>query len=374
MPFTIRNPLYHWTHLEMKRYFGITDLLTGNNADEVYDQTSEMLQQPDFSARGLLYQMNVELVCTTDDPVDDLSYHKAYLNQGEKLRMIPAFRPDKAILIEKESWADYVQKLGDVAGCDIGSFADLVDALKKRMEFFHANGCRLSDHGLEQVYAADYTDNQVDNIFKKRFSGEEITTEEAEAFMSALLYELGCLYKKMGWVQQFHLGALRDNNARLLGKLGPDTGFDSIGDFEQAKALSRFLNRLDSEDNLSKTILYNLNPRDNEVFSTMIGNYQDGSVRGKIQWGSAWWFLDQKDGMEKQINALSNMGMLSAFIGMLTDSRSFLSFPRHEYFRRILCNLIGRDVHNGELPNDTEWLGGIVADICYRNAKNYFNF
>jgi len=280
----------------------------------------------------------------------------------------------KAILIQNERFIHYLQSLGTVAAIEINDFDSLLQALHKRMDFFHKNGCRLSDHGLEQAYAEDFTDSEVDAILKKRLAQKTITIQEARKFMSAMLYHLGCAYAERGWVQQLHLGALRNNSDRMMRQLGPDTGFDSIGDFEQAAALAKLLNRLDTEDKLPKTILYNLNPRDNEVLATMIGNFNDGSVRGKMQFGSAWWFLDQKDGMEKQINALSNMGLLSCFIGMLTDSRSFLSFPRHEYFRRLLCNMIGRDVHNGELPNDTKWLGEIVSNICYHNARNYFNF
>lgn len=374
VPFTIRNPLFHWTHLELKRYFGINELLQPASGQRIYEQCNELLQTDAYSTRNLLRKMNVEVVCSTDDPLDDLRYHQQVSKEGMDVKMLPAFRPDKAILIQQAQFPAYIEKLGDVGGTTISSFTDLLQVLKSRMQFFHEQGCRLSDHGLEQIYAEDFTEREVNKIFAKRLSGENVTEEEARKFMSAILYHLGCLYSEMGWVQQFHLGALRNNSNRMLRQLGPDTGFDSIGDWEQASALAKFLNRLDTEDKLAKTILYNLNPRDNEVMSTMIGNFNDGSIRGKMQFGSAWWFLDQKDGMEKQLNALSNMGLLSCFIGMLTDSRSFLSFPRHEYFRRLLCNLIGRDVHNGELPNDTEWLGGIVADICYRNAKNYFGY
>ncbi len=374
VPFTIRNPLFHWTHLELKRYFGITDLLTPKTAEKIYNQCSELLNTDAYSTRNLLRKMNVEVVCSTDDPVDDLRFHQQVKQEGMDIKMLPAFRPDKAILIEKESFPAYIQKLGEVADIDIQSFDDLLEALQNRADYFDKNGCKLSDHGLEQVYAEEFTGHEANAIFKKRMAGLPVTPEEARKFMSAMLYHLGCMYAEKGWVQQFHLGALRNNSSRMMRQLGPDTGFDSIGDWEQAAALSKFLNRLDTEDKLAKTILYNLNPRDNEVMATMIGNFNDGSTRGKMQFGSAWWFLDQKDGMEKQLNALSNMGLLSCFIGMLTDSRSFLSFPRHEYFRRLLCNLIGRDVHNGELPDDTKWLGGIVEDICYRNAKGYFGF
>ena len=374
VPFTIRNPLFHWTHLELKRYFGITEVLSSKTGSEIYEKTTELLQTEAYSTRNLLRKMKVETVCSTDDPIDDLRWHRQVKAEGIDIKMLPAFRPDKAILIGGEGFTGYIAKLGTAAAIDIKTFTDLLEAIKKRMDFFHENGCRLSDHGLEQVYAAEFTAQEVNAIFQKRIEQRPISPEEAEKFISAMLYHLGCLYAEKGWVQQFHLGALRNNSTRMMRELGPDTGFDSIGDWQQASALAKFLNRLDNEDKLSKTILYNLNPRDNEVMATMIGNFNDGSIRGKMQFGSAWWFLDQKDGMEKQINALSNMGLLSCFIGMLTDSRSFLSFPRHEYFRRILCNLIGKDVQNGELPNDTAWLGDIVADICYRNAKQYFEF
>ena len=374
VPFTIRNPLFHWTHLELQRYFDIDKLLTPETATDIYGQCSDMLNTPEFSTRNLLRKMNVAVACTTDDPIDNLEYHRQVKAEGLDIRMFPAFRPDKAILIEKEGFHGYLQKLGQAAGVEIKDYDSLLQALQNRIDFFDENGCRLSDHGLEQAYAAPFTLRQVDAALQKRLSGEALSAEDAQAFKSAVLYELGKMYAEKGWVQQFHLGALRNNSSRMMKQLGPDTGFDSIGDFSQAGALARLLNRLDAEDKLAKTILYNLNPGDNEVMATMIGNFNDGSVRGKMQFGSAWWFLDQKDGMEKQLNALSNMGLLSCFIGMLTDSRSFLSFPRHEYFRRLLCNLIGRDVHNGELPNDVEWLGGIVRDICYRNAKAYFGF
>jgi len=374
VPFTIRNPLYHWTHLELQRYFGLTDLLSPKSANAIYKHCADLLQTKEYSTRGLLRKMNVKVVCTTDDPIDDLRYHQQTKKEGMDIKMLPAFRPDKAILIQGVGFKEYIAKLGKAADINITSFQDLWNALSQRMDFFHAHGCRLADHGLEQVYAEKFTSRGVNAIFQKRLAGKKVTNKEAKTFMSAILYHLGCAYAEKRWVQQFHLGALRNNNTRLLSELGPDTGFDSMGDFEQASALSKLWNRLDTENKLAKTIVYNLNPRDNEVMATMIGNFNDGSVRGKMQYGSAWWFLDQKDGMEKQLNSLSNMGLLSCFIGMLTDSRSFLSFPRHEYFRRLLCNLIGKDVHNGELPNDTKWLGGIVADICYNNARNYFDF
>ncbi|PHN03745.1 glucuronate isomerase [Flavilitoribacter nigricans] len=374
VPYTMRNPLYHWTHLELKRYFGVDELLDGNSAKAIYDHCSTLLNSPDYSVRSLLGMMKVEIVCTTDDPLDDLSEHAAIKEDNCPVMVIPAFRPDKAILIQADIFPDYIRKLSDLTNVDTESFAGLVAALAKRAEYFHNRGCRLADHGLEQIYAADYSEADLDAILKRRLSGEKLFDGEALLFQSAVLFELGRLYHSLGWTQQYHLGALRNNNRRMLAELGPDTGFDSIGDFSQARSLSRFLNNLDANDQLAKTILYNLNPRDNEVMATMIGNYNDGTVAGKMQFGSAWWFLDQLDGMEKQMNALSNMGLLSRFVGMLTDSRSFLSFPRHEYFRRLLCDMFGRDVENGLLPNDTAWIGKIISDISYYNAKNYFGF
>ncbi|KGE86745.1 MAG: glucuronate isomerase [Phaeodactylibacter xiamenensis] len=374
VPYTMRNPLYHWTHLELQRYFGVTDLLHPDVADEVYDITTEQLQQASHSARGLLRQQNVELVCTTDDPVDDLAHHEQMADADGDLRMLPAFRPDKAILIEKATFNDYINKLEALAGADIQTLDQLLSVLESRIQYFHDRGCRLADHGLECVDAVEWTMAEARQAFADKRSGMELSPEACAKYRTAVLTELGKLYHQKGWVWQLHLGALRNNSSRMMQQLGPDTGFDSMGDWKQAQGLSRLFDTLDRSDQLPRTILYNLNPADNEIFATMAGNFNDGSVRGKMQFGSGWWFLDQKDGMEKQMNALSNLGLLSCFIGMLTDSRSFLSFPRHEYFRRILCNLIGRDVHNGQLPNDVEWLGKIVADICYHNAKNYFNF
>lgn len=374
VPYTVRNPLYHWTHLELKRYFGINELLSPKTAEKIYDQCTELLQSPEYTTQGLLKKMNVETVCSTDDPIDNLEFHQAHLKGGSDLKMFPAFRPDKAILIENDTFVPYIQKLEKAANTTILTFDDLVEALQNRVNYFHENGCRVSDHGLNKVFFKSATIGEIQNIFNKKITGQEISQVESQKFMSRIMQELGKMYAEKGWVMQLHLGALRNNSSRMMRTLGADTGFDSIGDYAQASDLSAFLNSLDTLDKLPKTILYNLNPSDNEVMATMIGNFNDGSTRGKMQFGSAWWFLDQKDGMEKQINALSNMGLLSCFIGMLTDSRSFLSFPRHEYFRRLLCNLIGRDVHNGELPNDMELLGGMVEGICYKNAKAYFNF
>jgi glucuronate isomerase len=375
VPYTVRNPLYHWTHLELRRYFGITELLNKDSARRIYDQCNALLQTPEYSVQGLLRKMNVVTVCTTDDPADSLEHHQALASHDFGTRILPTFRPDKAMTPEAADYRQYLDKLGAVAGTTIGSYADLLAALRQRHDFFASLGGRLSDHGLEQIYAADYTQEEVAAIFEKAQASQPLSAAEVEQFKSAMLVELAIMDWEKGWTQQFHLGALRNNNTRALRELGPDTGWDSIGDFSQARALSRFLDRLDNQNKLAKTILYNLNPADNDLFATMIGNFQDGSVAGKIQFGSGWWFLDQKDGMEKQLNALSNMGLLSQFVGMLTDSRSFLSFPRHEYFRRILCNLLGRDVENGELPaEELPWLGQLVENISYGNAKKYFGF
>jgi glucuronate isomerase len=375
VPYTLRNPLYHWTHLELQRYFGITDLLSPKTAEKIYDLTAEKLAQPQYSVRGLLKMMNVEVVCTTDDPIDDLRYHQQFANEKESFRMLPAFRPDKAMNADDvQTLNKYIDQVEVVTNRSIDSFAEYLNALKSRHDFFAENGCSVSDHGLEQIYAEDYTDQEITAIFQKIRTNQAISYEENLKFKSAMLVHFAEWDHEKGWVQQYHLGALRNNNTRMLRINGPDTGWDSIGDFSQARALSKFLNRLDNEDKLTKTILYNLNPADNELIATMIGNFNDGSIKGKIQFGSAWWFLDQKDGMTKQINALSNMGLLSRLVGMLTDSRSFLSFPRHEYFRRLICDIFGQDIENGELPNDIEWIGKIVADISYHNAKDYFPF
>jgi glucuronate isomerase len=375
LPYTMRNPLYHWSHLELRRYFDVQDLLNTQNSSEIYFRTSEILQEDKFRARGLLESMNVEVVCSTDDPIDTLEHHTNFLAQNHALGLYPAFRPDKSFSIENPAlYAGYLVKLGETVGFEINSFDTLIEALAQRVDYFHSKGCRLSDHGLENLYYSADPKLSSDGIFQEVMKGNIPNQEKIDYFKYQVLKELCKIYHSKGWVQQFHLGALRNTNSRMLGKLGPDTGFDSIGDFTQAKVMADFFNELDSTDQLAQTVIYNLNPRDNEVFATMIGNYNDGSVKGKIQFGSGWWYLDQKDGMEKQINTLSNMGLISCFIGMLTDSRSFLSFPRHEYFRRILCNLFGKDVENGELPWDEKWLGKLISDICYHNAKNYFDF
>jgi glucuronate isomerase len=375
VPYTLRNPLYHWTHLELKRYYQIDSLLNPDTAERIFEDTSAQLQQDSFSARGIVKKMNVEVICTTDDPADSLEYHKKLKADNFSVDVRPAFRPDKTYAVESESYTSYLDLLSRVSGIEINSFESLLSALSNRIDYFHTNGCQLSDHGLENLYfPPDDVVFDTEVLFQKAQSKKALSQAEAQCFRYTVLIELGRMYHKKGWTQQFHLGALRNTNSRMMSTLGPDTGFDSIGDFSQASAVAQFLNKLDSTNQLAKTILYNLNPSDNEVMGTMIGNFNDGSIKGKIQFGSAWWFLDQKDGMEKQINALSNLGLLSCFIGMLTDSRSFMSYPRHEYFRRILCNLIGQDVENGELPKDEKWLGKIVSYICYHNAKAYFNF
>ncbi|MFH6957025.1 glucuronate isomerase [Flavobacterium aquidurense] len=374
VPYTMRNPLYHWTHLELARYFDIYDLLNEKSAEKIYIETTEKINSQAYSTQNLLKKVNAELVCTTEDPIDSLEFHQKLTKNPIGTKMSTAFRPDKAILISNDGYNAYLDTLGDVSGVAIHTYTDLCSALRKRIEFFNQNGCKLSDHGLDQIYFENFTESEVASIFKKKRENRIITPEEGLKFQSAILLFLSETYHEFGWVQQFHLGALRNNNARMHSILGSDTGWDSIGDYPQAQKLSGFLNALDSKDKLTKTIIYNLNPADNEVMATMIGNFNDGSVKGKVQFGSGWWFLDQKDGMTKQLNALSNMGLISCFVGMLTDSRSFLSFPRHEYFRRILCNLLGDEIKRGELPNDMEWIGKLVADISYNNAKDYFKF
>lgn len=373
VPQTVRNPLYHWTHLELQRYFGIDTLLCPATADEIFDACTAKLRTPEFSARNLMRRMNVKAVCTTDDPADSLEYHKQISAGKFEIKVLPTFRPDKAMnLSDPGVWQQYVQMLENVSGTEIRDFASLIEAVDKRHEYFHAAGCRLSDHGVTCIPDAEAALPELNMIFRNAMSGKAIHSAEREKFEAAFLYEVGKMNHMRGWVQQFHVGVCRSNNSRMFAKLGPDTGFDSIGDFRQAPGLIRLLDRLDSSDQLAKTILYNINPCDNELMATMIGNYQDGSFPGKMQFGSGWWFLDQKDGMEKQMNALSALGLLSRFVGMLTDSRSFLSYPRHEYFRRILCNLIGNDVENGEIPADMVLLGTVIENISFNNAKNYF--
>ena len=374
VPYTFRNPLYHWTHLELKTAFGIDKLLSPKTAREIFDECNEKLKQPGYTARGFMRRYNVECVCTTDDPVDDLRFHKKTREDGFEIKMIPAWRPDKAMNIEKPDFADYVAQLAKVADMEIRSFKDMVDALQKRHDFFHENGCRLSDHGIEEFYDEPYTDSQIETIFDKALRRMVLSEGEVRQYKHCFLTVMAEMDHASDWTQQFHYGAIRDNNSLMFDRLGPDTGFDSIGEFNTARAMSHFLNHLNAEGKLTRTILYTLNPCANEVIATMLGNFQDGSCPGKIQFGSGWWFNDQLDGMTRQMNALSVLGLLSRFVGMLTDSRSFLSYPRHEYFRRLLCNLLGNDVEKGLLPDDMESLARMVEDISYNNARRYFRF
>ncbi len=375
VPYTLRNPLYHWTHLELQRYFDIPNILNGDTAKKIYEECTAKLQTREFSVRNLLRKMNVRLVCTTDDPVDSLEYHQKIREVGFEIPILPAFRPDNAMNVsDPAKFLAYVKKLESTTNIAISSLDDFLYALQNRHDFFASMGCSVSDHGLEEICADDFTGSEIDAIFNKIHGGKILSEAEQRKFRSAMLIHFAEWDWEKGWVQQFHLGALRNNNSRMLHSLGTDTGWDSIGDFPQGRPLARFLDKLDANNKLAKTVLYNLNPADNELIATMTGNFNDGSAAGKIQWGSGWWFLDQKDGMTKQINTLSNMGLLSRFIGMLTDSRSFLSFPRHEYFRRILCDLFGDEIENGELPNDIAWVGKVIQDICFNNAKNYFNW
>jgi glucuronate isomerase len=373
VPATLRNPLYHWTHLELQRYFGIHELLGPDTAASVYERCSEMLKTEDYSVRSLIRKMNVEVICTTDDPVDSLEHHRKIREDGFETRVLPAWRADKAMAVEDpEVYNAYLSKLEEASGTSISSYMDLLTALAARHDFFHGEGCRISDHGIETFYAEEFQHTEIERIFLKIRDGRRLNREEVLKFKSALLFELAVMDHEKDWVQQFHVGALRNNNTRRLHELGPDTGFDSIGDFEMGRALSRFLDKLDQHDQLAKTIVYNLNPGDNALMMTMIYNFSDGRTPGKMQFGSGWWFLDQKYGMTEQLNTLSSLGLLSRFVGMLTDSRSFLSYPRHEYFRRLLCNLVGKDVENGEIPNDPGSLKGLIQNICYYNARNYF--
>ncbi len=379
VPYTFRNPLYHWTHLELKTAFGIEETLNPLNARAIYDKCNDLIaNDPKFTPRGLMEHYNVELVCTTDDPIDSLEYHDVVAADPTcKTRMIPAWRPDAAMNIEAATFVDYVKKLEAVSDTSITTFSDMVAALQKRHDFFASKGCKLSDHGIEEFYDEPYTAQEIDTILGKALAGTTPTVEEQRKYKHAFLKEMAVMDYEAGWTQQFHYGAIRNNNTLMFNKLGADTGFDSIGEFTTAKAMSHFLDELNVEGKLTKTILYNLNPCANEVIATMLGNFQDGSCPGKIQWGSGWWFLDQKDGMEKQMNALSVLGLLSRFVGMLTDSRSFLSYPRHEYFRRTLCNLVGNDIENGLIPfegYEEQRVRQMIEDICYNNAKNYFQF
>jgi glucuronate isomerase len=375
VPYTMRNPLYHWTHLELNRYYGITELLSPATATKIYEEATAKLQTKEYSVRNLIRKMNVEVVCTTDDPIDTLEYHQKIKNDGFEVKVVPAWRPDKVLAVENpETFNEYIQKLEASANISIATADQLLEALRIRQDYFHENGCRLSDHGLDTIFAADFTHSEVNRIFQKVRNGHYLNAAEIQEYKSGILFELALLNQRKGWVQQFHIGAMRNNNLRMLKQLGPDTGFDSIGDLPIANSMSKLFGMLDAEDKLAKTIIYNLNPSDNEVYATMIGNYQDGSSAGKMQWGAAWWFLDQKRGMETHLETLSVLGLTSRFVGMLTDSRSFMSYPRHEYFRRILCNIYGNDIEKGELPNDIETIGKTIANISYGNARNYFGF
>ena len=374
VPYTVRNPLYHWTHLELRKPFGVNKILNPSSAREIWDSCNASLHSNDFSCRGIIRKANVHTICTTDDPVDSLEYHRMIKAGDFNVKVYPAWRPDKAMNIEMGGFNKYVDQLEEASGISINSLTSFLQAIEKRHLFFHENGCRLSDHGVATMYAEPYTLNEIESIFDQVRSGCIPSAEDVIKFKSAMLYEFAVLDHKRGWTQQFHIGPMRNNNTRMFEILGPDTGFDSIGDEPVAYPMAKFFARLDYEKKLARTIIYNLNPRDNEVFATMIGNFQDGSEPGKMQWGSGWWFLDQKHGMIDQLNILSSLGLLSRFVGMLTDSRSFLSYPRHEYFRRILCNLLGNDVENGEVPNDMKLLGQLVEDICFNNAERYFRF
>jgi len=379
VPYTFRNPLYHWTHLELRTAFGIDTLLNPGSARAIFDECNRRLNEdPSMSARGLMRRYGVEVVCTTDDPVDSLIYHKSIADSGFEIKVLPTWRPDKAMAVENAAaFTAYVARLAEVAGIDITRFDDFVDALQRRHDFFGTMGCRLSDHGISEFYAEDFTDAGISRIFDKIMTGKELSVDETAKFKSKMLLVFGEMDADSGWTQQFHYGTIRNSNSRMMAAIGPDTGFDSIGEFNTAQSCARFLDSLDRRGKLAQTILYNLNPCANEVMATMAGNFQDGSVPGKIQFGSGWWFNDQLDGMTRQMNALSLLGLLSRFVGMLTDSRSFLSYPRHEYFRRCLCNIIGDDVERGLIPftgYEGERVRRMVEDISYYNAKNYFKF
>jgi len=377
VPKTVKNPLYHWTHLELADPFGITTrLLNGDTAQAIWDECNNMLQDPSFSARSLLKRRRVEVVATTDDPAASLSHHNAYQDEEDKdFNMVPTFRPDKGMHIrDSKAFKGWIEDMSEQADIDILTSSDLFDALEKRHDDFHKLGCRASDHGVSEPFSDPFTMNDVERIFQKAIMGEHITGEDERIFKSAFLYFCGLMNAEKGWVYQLHIGSIRNNNTRLYKKLGPDSGFDSIGDAEMARPLARLLDRLDVEDKLPKTVLYNINPCDNELMATMAGNFQDGIIAGKVQHGPPWWFLDQKNGIENQVESLSNMGILSEFIGMTTDSRSFLSFSRHDYFRRIFCNIIGTDAELGLIPNDMEMIKKLIEKICYTNAGRYFNY
>jgi glucuronate isomerase len=374
VPATIGNPLYHWTHLELARYFGIYDLLSPATSESIYEKASLMLQSKEFSIRSLIRKMNVRIICTTDDPTDSLEFHSK-LRDFSEIRVLPTFRPDNVTKTEDSSkFKVYIVKLEEASGVTIKNFSALTEALDKRHGVFHENGCRLSDHGLERFYFAPFTEGDIDRIFIQLIKGDNLTLEEAEKFKTAIMLELCRMNHRRGWTQQFHVGSMRNNNARMFRKMGPDTGWDSIGIVQDAQKMSEFLNKLDDSDQLAKTILYNLNPADNEMMVTMTGNFNDGSQAVKVQYGPAWWFLDQKNGMEKHLKDIASLGLLRRFVGMVTDSRSFLSYPRHEYFRRLVCNFVGNEIEKGLIPNEDELVKPLIEGISYRNAKEYFGF
>lgn len=375
VPYTMRNPLYHWTHLELRRYFGIEKILSPKTAKEIYAEASEKLRSSEFSAQNLLRKMKVKVVGTTDDPTDSLEYHVQLQKDNFDIKIVPTFRPDLAMKVDDlTEFNAYIHKLEIAANVNISSFSDFKNALQNRHDFFSRMGCKVSDHGLNVFYAENFTEADLRRIFAKIRVCEELTHNELVQFKSGMLVFFSKMNFEKKWVQQFHVGALRNVNPPKLRELGANTGFDSIGDYQHGEAMSQFFAMLEEKKHLPKAILYNLNPADNYLFASMVGNFQDASIPGKMQLGSSWWFLDQKEGIEWQLNALSNLGLLSRFVGMLTDSRSFLSYPRHEYFRRILCNLLGNDIEKGLLPNDLDFIGQMVKDICYNNAKRYFNF
>jgi len=372
----IGNPLYHWTHLELQRYFGIETPLSPNSAKEIWEEANEKLKTPEYSVRNLLRMQNVAVLCTTDDPADTLEYHKKLKEDGFEIQVLPTFRPEKAIGIEKDGYEEYMEKLAKVSGVELNTVSDVMNALVQRLDYFVEAGCRVSDHSLENSFYLPATEEEVNAVYRKRMDGGELTEEEYAKYHGYLLSGLGRAYAKRNLVMQLHIGALRNNSSRLFGNLGPDVGVDGLGDFNYAPQLSALLDSMDKTDELPKTVLYYLNPKDADMLAVMAGCFQSNSngTKGKVQLGSAWWFCDHKPGMERQMEALSSVGMISTFIGMLTDSRSFLSFPRHEYFRRILCNVIGKWVENGEYPNDMEYLGKLVENICCHNANAYFGF
>ena len=375
VPYTIRNPLYHWTHMELKTFFGVDDKLLGpENADDIYAACSARLQTDELRVRSILKKMRVRVVCTTDDPVDELEHHKTIASDTSiDIRVVPSFRPDRALQIETPvRFNDWVEKLGEITGLCVDSYPSFIEAISKRHDYFHENGCRISDHGLEYPFCVEHTRDEVCKIFNKARSGKEIAAEDARIFKSAVMNECVRMDSEKGWAMQLHLGVLRNTNTRFMNMIGPDSGFDSMGDFNISVPLVRFLDQFDKKKSLPRTVLYNINPRDNESVASIIGSFQEGPVPGKIQLGPGWWFNDTKDGMLKQMNTLSNLGLLSRFIGMTTDSRSFFSFVRHDYFRRILCSMIGEDVERGELPGDIQILGKTARDICYNNAEYYF--